>query len=129
MGEDVPLEKTEALKRQRISYALSTLSEKSDSDEDQNLLSCDGFPKFGERSIHRSIYLYNLFKKKLEALWEADPTDDILGEVVDAKLSLNLEYDMSELYWEQHGGKIGYIMGIVIQLSSTGMLRKGSGGI
>ncbi|KAK8489535.1 hypothetical protein V6N11_066323 [Hibiscus sabdariffa] len=39
------------------------------------------------------------------ALCEEDPTYDILGEVVDAKLALNLEYDRSELYWEQRARK------------------------
>ncbi|KAK9017398.1 hypothetical protein V6N11_079877 [Hibiscus sabdariffa] len=44
-------------------------------------------------------------QQKLEALCGVDPADDILGEIVEAKLALNMEYDKSELYWEQRARK------------------------
>ncbi|GMJ13760.1 hypothetical protein HRI_005045200 [Hibiscus trionum] len=39
--------------------------------------------------------------KRLEELVGLYPSDDILGEIEEVKLSFNLEVDKSELYWEQ----------------------------
>ncbi|KAK9044024.1 hypothetical protein V6N11_072347 [Hibiscus sabdariffa] len=137
LGEDVPLEKSDVLKRQRTSFALSTISEKSNLDgrlpfrfEAAWLLedSCErevqalweqsagsvpdrlrwvsnGLVRWIARIRHERRFSIKALQRKLEALCEEDPTDDILGEVVNAKLALNLEYDRSELYWEQRARK------------------------
>lgn len=39
--------------------------------------------------------------EKLSYLYNQDPSDDILVEIVDIQLSLNLEADQKQLYWEQ----------------------------
>ncbi|GMJ10110.1 hypothetical protein like AT1G43760 [Hibiscus trionum] len=39
--------------------------------------------------------------QKLERLNELDPSDDVLGDLIETKLALNLELDKNELYWEQ----------------------------
>ncbi|GMI87724.1 hypothetical protein HRI_002441700 [Hibiscus trionum] len=40
-------------------------------------------------------------RKRLEQLWSMDPSDEVLGEIIETKLSLNLEADKDEVYWEQ----------------------------
>ncbi|GMI81993.1 hypothetical protein HRI_001868600 [Hibiscus trionum] len=39
--------------------------------------------------------------KKLESLNSLQPTDNVLGEIMDVKLAINFELDKEELYWEQ----------------------------
>ncbi|GMI79095.1 hypothetical protein HRI_001578800 [Hibiscus trionum] len=54
------------------------------------------------RKIRREKNLsVNDLNKKLADLNDLQPTDDILGDIVETKLALNLELDRKELYWEQ----------------------------
>ncbi|KAA3475036.1 reverse transcriptase [Gossypium australe] len=40
-------------------------------------------------------------EQRLEGLYSQDISDDVLAEIVEARLDLNLEADKEELYWEQ----------------------------
>lgn len=40
-------------------------------------------------------------QQKLAILNKEDPSEDILGEILDVKIALNLEADKEEAYWEQ----------------------------
>ncbi|GMI81726.1 hypothetical protein HRI_001841900 [Hibiscus trionum] len=40
-------------------------------------------------------------KKRLNELNELQPSDSVLGDILDTKIALNLEMDREELYWEQ----------------------------
>ncbi|GMI85899.1 hypothetical protein HRI_002259200 [Hibiscus trionum] len=40
-------------------------------------------------------------EERIEKLNELQPTDEVLGELLDSKLQMNLELDKKELYWEQ----------------------------
>ncbi|GMI73050.1 hypothetical protein HRI_000974300 [Hibiscus trionum] len=42
-----------------------------------------------------------VLKKKLAYLNEQTPSDEVLGEITDTKLSMNFELDKEEIFWEQ----------------------------
>ncbi|XP_040951531.1 uncharacterized protein [Gossypium hirsutum] len=42
-----------------------------------------------------------ILEERLNCLYELEPTDEILGEIIDIQLSLNLEANQEEIFWEQ----------------------------
>ncbi|PPS06922.1 hypothetical protein GOBAR_AA13725 [Gossypium barbadense] len=52
--------------------------------------------KDNKQAIHK-------FQNRLNELYEADVDDTVLGEIIEAKLAINLEVDKREIHWEQRG--------------------------
>ncbi|GMI64370.1 hypothetical protein HRI_000106300 [Hibiscus trionum] len=60
-----------------------------------------GFDRWFKDLRRKKTSTLTALKKKLEKLNEQIPSDEVLGEIVDTKLSMNLEMDKEELFWEQ----------------------------
>ncbi|GMI89666.1 hypothetical protein HRI_002635900 [Hibiscus trionum] len=60
-----------------------------------------GLDRWFSELRRRKNFSITSLEKKLHDLLEMDPSDDVLGDIMESKLLLNMEYDKVELYWEQ----------------------------
>ncbi|XP_038993191.1 uncharacterized protein LOC120116865 [Hibiscus syriacus] len=102
------------IRRWHFRFEASWLLENSCEDEEQRLWNeytdclserlnfvSHGLDEWFKGICKKRSFTASVLKKKLEALVELQPIEEVLGEIIDTKLQLNLELDKSELYWEQ----------------------------
>ncbi|GMJ08562.1 hypothetical protein like AT1G43760 [Hibiscus trionum] len=62
---------------------------------------CMGLNKWFKKIRRLKSITSTDFRKRLDQLWDQEPIDEVLGEIIETKVSLNLEADKDEIYWEQ----------------------------
>ncbi|GMI80763.1 hypothetical protein HRI_001745600 [Hibiscus trionum] len=67
---------------------------------------CKGLNNWFREECHLKSIIVADLRKRLDQLWNQEPSDDVLGEIIETKLSLNMEADKDEVYWEQRARAI-----------------------